>query len=289
MRKVFLLLLALPLLGNAYYSPGKPAGFVNDYAEMLAPAEVQALEGKLTSFEKETSNELTIVTVPDLGGDTIENFAVKLFEEWKIGKAKNDNGVLLLISRDDREARIEVGYGLEGALTDAQSFPIIDQIIVPAFREGKYYEGLSGAADAIVAATKGEYAPEPSRASGKLDQDTIWFIITAAWFALVWLGSVLARSKSWWGGGVVGGVLGIIVTIFFGFLLAGLIALALLVPIGLFLDYVVSREYQKAKQSGRMPRWWGGGGWGHGGGGFGGGFGGFGGGHSGGGGASGRW
>jgi len=276
------------LVAYAYTNPGKPAGFVNDFAEMLSAQERGALEAKLTAFEQSTSNELTIATISSLEGNTIENVAVKLFEDWKIGKKKNDNGVLLLIARDEREVRIEVGYGLEGALTDAQSHWIIQNQIIPAFKSAQYAAGIGAAADVIIAATKGEYVPSGTEnhvPRGRINYQTFFYLFI---FGFVWLGSILARSKSWWGGGVVGGIAGVIVGFLKGFMFLGIIALAILIPLGLFFDFFVSRTYEKSKRAGVHPPWWIGGGGGHGGFG-GGGFGGFGGGGSGGGGASGKW
>jgi len=271
----------------AYYNPGTPTGFVNDYAGMMGGADKQNLETKLVNFEKETSNEISVVTIKSLDGDTIENFAVKLFEDWKIGKAKNDNGILLLISKEDRKMRIEVGYGLEGALTDAQSFWIIDGIMKPAFREEKYYQGIDQAVDKIMAATQGEYIPESQPAKGlssKAWENIFWIGL----FAIMWIASILGRSKSWWAGGVIGGIIGIIIGVIKGFVIFGLVSIAVLIPFGLLFDFIVSKNYAKHKASGTIP-WWIGGGRGGSGGFGGGGFGGFGGGSSGGGGASGSW
>lgn len=289
MKKIIIILLlffALP--ASAYYNPGQPAGFVNDYTNTLSAEQKQALENKLSQFEKESSNEISIVIIPSLKGDTIENFAVKLFEDWKIGKKGKDNGVLVLVAKEDREMKIEVGYGLEGALTDAQSYWIINEIMKPAFRNNDFFGGLDGAADKIIAATKGEYVPSdtgaPKSSSGKFNPfDFAWFGL----FIFVWLASILGRSKSWWAGGLVGAVIGLIIGIIKGFIFFGIISIALLVPLGLLFDFIVSKKYQAGKAGGHIP-WWIGGGRG-GPGGSGGGFGGFGGGFSGGGGASGRW
>ncbi|MDD5031989.1 MAG: TPM domain-containing protein [Patescibacteria group bacterium] len=286
---VLLFFAAMPAL--AYYNPGTPVGFVNDYAGMMSESERQGLETKLVNFESQTSNEISVVTIPNLDGDTIENFAVKLFEDWKIGKAKNDNGILVLVAKEDRQMRIEVGYGLEGALTDAQSFWIIDDIMKPAFRQEKYYEGIDQAIDKIIAATQGEYVPESKPAKGLSSnawENIFWFGL----FAIIWMASILGRSKSWWAGGIVGAAIGVIIGIIKGFVIFGLVALTILIPFGLLFDFIVSKNYTKHKASGTIPWWIGGGrgGGGFGGGGFGGGgFGGFGGGSSGGGGASGSW
>ena len=156
---------ALPVF--AYSSPNSPEGFINDFANMIGATAKQALEQKLVQFEKDTSNEISIVTINSLAGDTIENFAVKLFEEWKIGKDSKDNGILLLISKEDKKMKIEIGYGLEGALTDTQSYWIIQNIMRPAFQTGDYDGGISSAVDKIIAATKGEYVPSEQPSSSK--------------------------------------------------------------------------------------------------------------------------
>jgi len=279
--------LLIPLVVFSYQNPGTPPGFVNDFAGVLTSEQQQSLETKIASFEKDTSNELSVVIIPSLKGDTIENFAEKLFKDWGIGKEKKDNGVLLLVARDDRQMRIEVGYGLEGALTDAQSFWIIQNILRPAFQKGDYYGGISGGVDGIISITKGEFKPDTNlnRGSG-INGDSFFFMLWVAWVFLVWTGSVLARSKSWWGGGIVGGITALIVGLGLTVVL-GFVSAIIFIPLGLWLDYIVSRKYTAAKETGQMLPWWIGGRRGSGSGRSG--FGGFGGGHSGGGGSSGSW
>lgn len=280
---------------NAFNFVKNPTGFVDDAAGILTSNEKNKLESKLRDFESVSSNEIVVVIVPSLEGETIERFAVKLFEQWGIGKEKNDNGVLLFISSGDREIRIEVGYGLEGALTDLQSSWIIRNILVPEFREERYFNGISKAVDSIMAATKGEYVPSDSTAQGNFQYGSSGAassndaIFSFVFIGFLWLSSIFARSKSWWAGGVVGGVIAIVVGFLKGFLYLGLIAIFFLVPLGLLFDFIVSRQYLKGKERGHIPWWIGGGRFGGGGGFGGGGFGGFGGGGSGGGGASGRW
>lgn len=286
MKKIIITILLFLIVNPvfAYYNPGTPSGFVNDYAGMLSDADKQKLEVKLVQFEKDSSNEISVVIIQSLEGDTIEDFAVKLFEDWQIGKAKNDNGVLILIARDNRKMRIEVGYGLEGALTDAQSWWIIDDIMKPAFQEEKYYKGIDEAVDKIISATKGEYLPSAS-AEPTADKGFSWeFILWFGLFIIMWLASILGRSKSWWVGGVLGGIVGVVIGLIKGFIIFGLASIVVLIPFGLLFDYIVSKNYKKHKTRGTIP-WWIGGGRGGGRGGFGG----FGGGSSGGGGASGSW
>lgn len=294
---IFLLLLG-PALALAYSSPvthayahywaspGSPSGLVSDFAGMISAGERAQLENKLVVFEKETGHEISVVTVPNLGGDTIENYAEELFKEWGIGKKNSDNGVLLLVSRDDREMRIEVGYGLEGALTDTESKWILDGSITPYFKEGQYYAGLDAGVSKITEAIAGEIVPAENSNSKGPWSDILELFFVIGWFVFVFLASILGRSKSWWAGGLVGGVIGLIVGIIKGFVFIGVIAMAVLIPFGLIFDYFVSKSYQKAKLGGGHIPWWFGGGKGPG---SGSGFGGFGGGSSGGGGASSKW
>jgi len=287
-----LLSLFIPALVFAFYSPGSPSGFVNDFAQMMTDSARTQLETKLVQFKKDTSNEISVVTINSLQGDTIENFAEKLFQEWGIGKKDKDNGILLLIASQDRQMRIEVGYGLEGALTDAQSYWIIQNILRPAFQAENYDQGITDAVDKIIAATKGEYVPtQNASTSSKTGWNfkTIETVIFLAFVGFLWLAAILARSKSWWAGGIIGALIGLLLIIFWNWIF-GLIATLFLTPLGFLLDYFVSKNYKKHKDSGTRPPWWiGGAGFGGRSSGGGGGFGGFGGGSSGGGGASGGW
>lgn len=141
----------------SYYDLGTPQGHVNDYTNTLTANQKSILESKLTISEKESSNEIAVVIIDSVKEDYIENFAVKLFEAWKIGKKNENNGVLILIAISDRDMKIEVGYGLEGSLTDVQSSWIINNIMKPRFREDRYYEGIDESVDKIIDITKGEF------------------------------------------------------------------------------------------------------------------------------------
>lgn len=275
----------------AYTSPGTPTGFVNDFAGMLSMETRAQIEADIRSFQEKTSHEISVVTIPSLRDDYIENYAEKLFQEWGIGKKGADNGVLLLIARDEQKMRIEVGYGLEGALTDAESSQIIRNVLRPAFQSGDFDSGVRQAVAEIERAIQEEVPIEKTAGSSRLSSGGIEFAFWVGAFVLMWLSSVLGRTKSWWLGGVIGGAIGFVI----GLLIIGFVAKILLWVVGLALaglgfDFAVSKNYQKNKILGRRASWWAGGGWGPGGG-FsgGGGFGGFGGGGSGGGGSSGGW
>jgi uncharacterized protein len=133
---------------------------VSDFTNTLSFQEWQALEKMLKEFEDSTSNQIVVLVVPSLEGNDIEEYANKTFTENKIGQAKKNNGVLLLIAKDDHKMRIEVGPGLEGVLTDALSSQIIRNDITPRFREGNYFAGVVTGVDAIMRATSGEYKAE---------------------------------------------------------------------------------------------------------------------------------
>ncbi len=291
MKKLLFLLALLAILHpvgvRAYSSPGKATGYVNDFAGIISSDTKQYLEATLTQLEASTSAQVAVATVNSLSGDTVENYAEKLFKEWQVGQKGKDNGVLLLVAKDDRKLRIEVGYGLEGTLTDAQSGAIIRNVITPRFKESNYDQGIKDGVEAIRSVIQGDTSAisqsTTSSSSPKDALESIAGIFFFGIFLLQWFISILARSKSWWLGGVIGGIAGLI---FGGF--GGLIGFGL---VGLLIDFLVSKQYKTSQSTGSYP-WWIGGksgmsGWSSGK--SGGGFGGFGGGRSGGGGASGGW
>lgn len=308
--------IGLNSLALGYVSPGKPSGFVNDFAGIVDDGIESQLEAAFTDFEKAESNEISVVTVQSLDGDSIERFAVELFEEWKIGKADKDNGVLLLVAPNEKEVRIEVGYGLEGTLTDAESGSIIDSILVPSFQAGAYGQGIYDASLAIMESTKGEYTVPngaynygtSANGSGAVDvanPDLGWilyavfiFIFMFGQFSWRFFASASQSHRIW-----PGGIFGAFIVAFFFLMLYPVLylmpfAMAGGALIGVGIDYILSRsakfEAFRSKMSKKIEEhggifWLGGGRGGDGGGFGGGGFGGFGGGSSGGGGASGRW
>ncbi|MDD5055547.1 MAG: TPM domain-containing protein [Candidatus Peribacteraceae bacterium] len=276
------LFLCLPVVVLAFDVPAND-GFVTDTAAILNPAQKQALEDELAAYRQSSSNEIAVVTVKTLGGEPIEDVALEIGRKWGIGTESKSNGILLLIASDDREMRMEVGYGLEGAVPDIVARGIIDMDLTPAFRQGDYYGGIHAAIDSLSRHIGGEYTADryaiPEKGGG-----AITYLVFFGLIVLQWLLAIMARSKSWWLGGVFGAVGGLILSLVLGWWLS----MPILIVVGLLLDFAVSKGYRKRGHS----AWWAGGGWG-GGGGFGGrgggGFGGFGGGSFGGGGASGRW
>lgn len=277
----------------------EPVGYINDFANMLSPATESALDQRVRGYEQETGNEIAVATIKSLEGEVLEDYAVRMFEKWKPGKADKDNGVLFLIVKDDRKLRIEVGYGLEPVLTDGEAGSIIRNVVAPRFKESKYDEGVSAGVEAIIEGINSSESgldqaignnPVRNLAGSKIDtlfQQFGEFLFVIPAFG-IYLLSYMSRTKDVILGAIVGGIGGGLLGLLFGStaVLAVLgIAGAIL---GLILDWILSRNYQNLSRSGRATDWF------HSYGGFGGSrsggsFGGFGGGSSGGGGGSGGW
>jgi len=130
---------------------------INDYAGMLSSETIRRLEADLVNLEKSDSTQVVVLTIPSLKGEVLEEFSIKVAEKWKIGQEKTDNGVILLISKEDRKLRIEVGRGLEGKLTDLVSGRILRDEIKPKFKTGDFQGGVKSGVAAIISAVKGEY------------------------------------------------------------------------------------------------------------------------------------
>ena len=187
---------------------------ITDLTATLSQNETESLEAKLEQFEHSSSNQIVVLIVPSLQGESIEDFTLRVGEKNKIGRKGKNNGVILLIAKDDRKMRIEVGYGLEGALTDALSSQIIRRVIAPRFRDGQYFDGISEGVDAIIAATKGEFSGESNTSKRGIPIPLIFvlfFVVTGFIEFLVRRRHYISRrgyigGGPWfWGGGGFGG------------------------------------------------------------------------------------
>jgi len=138
-------------------------GRVNDLAGMLDAGERDRLEQTLASFEEDTGSQVVVLTVPNLEGDSLEDFSIRVVETWKLGREGVDDGALLLIAEAERRMRIETGYGLEGVLTDAASRRILDRVITPRFRAGDFAGGIEAGVEAMLSVIRGEELPAPER------------------------------------------------------------------------------------------------------------------------------
>lgn len=182
-----LLLIAFLAAALPALSQSLPAltGRVVDNAGMIDAATENALVTKLEMFEQRSSDQIVVATVPDLGGEAIEPYANRLFRHWRLGQAGEDNGILLLVARDDRRMRIEVGYGLEGTLTDLHARLIIENTLTPAFRSGDFAGGIMAAVDDIVMVLDGNGEEMEARARRNQPVDSIDWVETT--IILLWV------------------------------------------------------------------------------------------------------
>ena len=251
---------------------------VTDQTGTLSPDQVRGLEQRLQAFEAAKGSQVAVLIVPTTQPEAIEPYALRVVESWKLGRGKVDDGALLLVAKDDRALRIEVGYGLEGALPDAIAKRIIEEIIVPKFRAGDFAGGIEAGLEQIIKVIEGEPLPAPTRSSSPSTPDNLVMLV----IFLFMFGNML---RAWLGrflGGTVGG--GLAAVLLWGF--TGMLVLGVLVGLLVFVLILLGSS------SGGRSR----GGWSAGGGSYRGGGGGFrsggfsgGGGSFGGGGASGRW
>lgn len=203
MKKLFLF--ALLLLGVNLYAqlkiPEKPSFIppIIDSTKTLNENQISQLYQKLKIYSDSTSTEVLVMIVPTTQGESVARYATELGQKWKIGQKGKDNGIILLIAKDDRKMTIQTGYGIEHLLTDALSRRIIEQNLKPNFKAGNYYEGIDQATTTIFKIMMGEYKGEPKSKGG--DASGIFFII----FLVILVIIIFARSKGNRNGGKGGG------------------------------------------------------------------------------------
>jgi uncharacterized protein len=190
-----LLVAAIPAVdGAALTIPPAPTRRINDFAGALSPAERDRLEAKLAERERTSRNQVVVALFRSLEGESLEDFSIRLAEQWKIGQKGLDNGVIFLIFLQDRKMRIEVGYGLEPTLTDAIASSILSQVVAPRFREGKIADGIEAGLDAIDAAIRGEYRAEAQRAVRR--DSRVPAIVPLGFVVLVIVGMIIAAQRN---------------------------------------------------------------------------------------------
>ncbi len=202
------LLWALALTAQAELKFPELSGRVVDTANLIEPAVRQQLAQQLAAHEQTTGEQVVVVTLPDLQGTSIDDFGYQLGRHWGIGQKDKNNGALLIVARDERKLRIEVGYGLEERLTDAQSSIILNQVITPAFKNGQFSKGISDGVAAMLLVLGGSPLDEPvagpsTRHSGILLFGLLILVV------FVMLGGGGGRGRGRGGpGAIVGGILG---------------------------------------------------------------------------------
>ena len=194
-----LLVLAVAAPGNAQdIDVIQPSGqWVTDAAGLLTTGEEGTLSRKLAAYAETSSTQIVVVTIPNLEGRAASDYATSLGRQWGVGQSQYNNGVVLLVSRDDREVFIATGYGLEGAIPDAIASRIVRNVIVPRFRQGDFYGGISNAVDALVDASGGEYSAE-DLVTDEVPAEFIVFLILLIALIVILLVLFSVRNK---GGG----------------------------------------------------------------------------------------
>ncbi|TGK04920.1 YgcG family protein [Leptospira semungkisensis] len=262
MKRFWFLLLfcvwAAPLLADPIPIP-KLSHRVTDLTGTLTEEEDQSLETKLTEFEQKKGSQIVLLIIPTTGEETIEQYSIRVAEEWKIGRKSIADGVVFLVAKDDRKMRFEIGRGLEGAIPDVLSKRVQIEYVRPLFKEGKYYEGIDQGIDKILSLIDGEPLPEPTHttfqgSSSNSDEDSLgnyfWVLIGIA----IFIGFFLRRLFSPVQAGIATAA---------GYFAGGFLGLSLeaLLPILVIFFIIAWVAYAAAKSSGGGGGWSGGSSW----------------------------
>lgn len=278
---------ALPILAQDLQDIPELENQVTDLALLLSESEEASLTKRLEEFEQRKGSQIAILTIFSTAPETIEEYSIRVADQWKVGRNDIDDGVLLIVAKDDRKLRIEVGYGLEGAITDIYAKRIITDIIVPQFRSGDYYQGIIEGTDALITLIDGEELPGVTSVTKKTlsQKDSInsGFKLVLFLFGMVFVKVLLEKRI----GNIKSNLIMGIITFIFMWFLISLTASILITPFYLILLNIKGGG-RGGSGGGRYYGGYSGGGWSSGGGFSGGGFSGGGGGF-GGGGASGGW
>ena len=215
---VLLLTLGLAFSASADVAVPQLTGRVVDQTGTLSSADLAALSQKLQDFENRKGTQIAVLIVPTTQPETIEQFSIRVAEAWKIGRKKVDDGAILVVAKNDRRLRIEVGYGLEGALTDVTSRRIIDEDITPKFRSGDFAAGIGAGVDRMMRVIDGEPLPSPSRSANFAHNlEDLAPVFAAALFASIGVGgffrAVLGRLL---GSLVTGGIIAAVTWLILG-------------------------------------------------------------------------
>ena len=208
---------------------------VTDLTQTLSAAEQAQLEQKLAAFEAKKGSQIALLIVASTQPEEIEQYALRVVEKWKIGRDKVDDGLLVLIAKDDRKMRIEVGYGLEGAVPDLYAKRIISEVISPKFKQGDYFGGLDAGLNSLIGLVDGEPLPAPSstQASGMGIMDMLPILMFGALISGLFLRSMFGTFfGSALNGGLVGGILTVLGLALGGAAILGVIAFFITMMLG---------------------------------------------------------
>ena len=220
-------------------------GYVTDAVPVLSDAEDQALEKKLSEYDTKTKNQFVVLIVSSVSGSDIAAVGTEAMKKWGLESSNRKNGAVIVVSYDDHKVWIEVGTGLKSVLTDQVTKGIIDTDIVPAFRDAKYADGINAAIDAMQKHISGEYTAK--RYATKGTSGAFVWVFFAIFVLLNWIGAALARTKSWWMGGILGGIFGLILAVAYSWWLS----VPILIILGLVFDYILSIRSPKNHRGNR--------------------------------------
>lgn len=227
---------------------------VTDLTQTLSPAEQNQLEAKLANFEQQKGSQIAVLIVPTTQPEDIAQYSIRVAESWKIGREKQDDGILVLIAKSDKKMRIEVGYGLEGAIPDLIAKRIISEVMAPSFKQGDFYGGINNAVDKLMGLIEGEKLPPPPPKAKHKNFDNIFpLLIFGGLISGLFLRSIFGTFL---GSAANGGLLGV-VAVMLGLAISGAVILAI---IAFFLTMVLGTGGMNG--FGGIPTGYGGGGFG---------------------------
>src|SRR6266852_1448878 len=241
---------------------------VTDLTGTLTGSQIQALDARLRDFERDKGSQIAVLILPSTQPETIEQYSIRVADAWKIGRTNADDGVILVVAKNDRKLRIEVGRGLEGAIPDAIAKRVVSDVIAPHFRANDFYGGIAAGADALAKLIEGETLPPPERRAGtnKSSPDYQSLLVMLLVLAIIgggFLSRILGRGVGAAGTGALAGLV--------TWVIAGTVLIGAVAAVAVFL-FVLLAAAGGLGRGGYYGGWGGGGsgGWGSGGGGFGG-------------------
>jgi uncharacterized protein len=195
---------------------------VTDLTQTLTPDQQRQLEAKLIAFEKEKGSQIAVLILPTTEPEDIAQYSIRVTDTWKLGRAKQDDGIFILVAKSDRKMRIEVGYGLEGAIPDLTAKRIVNEIMAPSFKQGDFYGGINNATDKLIGLVSGEQLPAPEAPAfrGKNFENMLPLLL----FGGLILGGMLRTVfGNFFGGTLTGGAIGTLAWVLGGGILAAVL------------------------------------------------------------------
>src|ERR1700744_5136010 len=252
---LFAFLICWPLAASAQVAVPPLTGRVVDQTATLSAGDADALTQRLKALEPRKGSQVAVLIVPTTQPETIEQFSIRVAEAWKIGRRKIDDGALLVVAKEDRKLRIEVGYGLEGALPDVTARRIIDEIIVPHFRTGDFAGGISAGVDRIIRIIDGEPLPKPAPEVSHSNVDTgVLFDIVFSPFGLIGFAAIAGIMRKLLGrllgSGATAGVVGFIFWLLLGSIVLSGVVGVIAFFLTMFGDAIMAASQEAGRNAG---------------------------------------